>query len=402
MFQIKLLTRNLVIILFSCSGIVVNINSYSVLAQTEASEPLAIPQNDPLLPPNNINRELSPLEKKRIKTEIETLEIEANSQLQQGQQKEAFTIWFRQLRLYRAISLSEEIIALGRVGEIAWQNNRGQELKVITQRLDSIYQEQKTNNNVTAKLLNILGTSAQQTRSLDKAIAIYNTLLTQARQGDNIQLEQQYLETIGKLYLDKFDYSQAANIYEELLTLNSGDITTTATEEYLSNLIDIYRYNKQPQKEIIVKKQLIDYYQAQEDNQKIAKLKVSLGDDYQTLGEIELAIQAYQEAIILGQSFQQIALTSETLTKLGRLYQRQEQYLLAIATYQQLLNVEKRAYNSYGVMNAYDRLGRLYLILENYEQAFTAFTQGLEIAQSLNYQVGYFTDLINQVEIKIK
>ena len=65
MSPIKLLTRNLVIILFSFSGLVV-FNSDSAIAQTEVIEPLAIPQNDPLLPPSNLERELSPLEKKRI------------------------------------------------------------------------------------------------------------------------------------------------------------------------------------------------------------------------------------------------------------------------------------------------------------------------------------------------
>lgn len=399
MVQIKLLTRNLVIILFSFSGLVVDSCNSSVVAQTELTEPLAIPQNDPLLPPTDIQRELSPLEKKRIRAEIEALEIEANNRLARGQQQQAFELWFRQLRLYRAIDLLEEITALGRVGEIPWQANRREELKVITERLNDIYQERETEN-ITTEILTTLGVSYQQVRNLDSAIAIYNTLLDRSRQANDIQLEQKYLETLGELYLDKFDYPQAAIVYEELRSLNNEELAEVSSENYLLQLIKIYDYTKELEQAITVKEQLLDYYRVRENTEPIVDILISLGDDYRALGNVELAIQAYQEAVIFGQLLQQLASISEALTKLGNLYQKQEQYSLAIQTYNKLLDVEMRAYNSYGVMNSYDRLGKVYLIVEDYERALGVFTEGLKIAQSLDSQVSYFTALIDKVKAK--
>jgi tetratricopeptide (TPR) repeat protein len=399
MFPIKLLTRNLVIILFSFSGLVV-FNRDSAIAQTEVIEPLAIPQNDPLLPPSNLERELSPLEEKRIRAEIAALEIEANNRLAQGQPEEAFELWFRQLRLYRAIDPLAEITALGRVGEIAWQANRKEELKVITNRLNELYPEEETENNFTTEFLSALGTSYQQVRNLDSAIAIYLTLLDRSRQANENQLKIKYLETLGELYLDKFDYPQAAIIYEKLLALSDEELAEVSPENYLSQLIKIYDYTKEPEQGIKVKEQLLDYYTAQENTEPIVDILIALGDDYQSLDRVELAIQAYQEAVIFGQLLQQLASISESLTKLANLYQEQKQYSLAIQTYNKLLDVEIRAYNSYGVMNSYDRLGQIYLLIEDYDRALSVFTEGLKIAQSLDVRVSYFTELIDRVKVK--
>ena len=438
MAQFKLLTRNLIIIVFGFSGLIVNFGSdSSAIAQTEVTEPLAIPERDPLLPPSNIQRELSPLEKKRIRAEIEALEIEANEQLA-GQPERAFKLWFRQLRLYRALDLLEEITALGRVGQIAWEANRKEELQVIARRLNELYQhseedaipkshsgarvvrqapsshggvpssqieiisdlEAETQNNFTTEFLTTLGVSYQQVRDLNNAIAVYTTLLARSRQINDLELERKYLETLGELYLDKFDYPQAAIVYQELLAINDENDAGISTENYLLQLIKIYDYTKELEPAIAVKEQLIDYYKTQQNTEPIVDILIALGDDYRALGQVDLAIQAYQEAVIFGQLLQQLASISDALTQLGNLYQEQGQYSLAIQTYNKLLDLEMQADNSYGMVNSYDRLGQVYFILEDYARALSVFTEGLKIARSLDYRISYFTDLINKVKAK--
>lgn len=400
MSQVKLLAPCLSIILFSSSGILGTFNCNRTLAQTNSVQPLAIPLQDPLLPPSNVERKLSPLEIKRVKSEIAILEKKAQEKLEQGDTQEAFKLWFRQLRLYRAIGELEEIITLGRVGARAWQANLTEELKVINQRLNDLAQKINQPQQGSEKLLIALGNSYQQIRSLDQAIAVYNNLLIRARQVDNFQLEEKYLAILGDLYLNKFDYLQAAIVYKELLDLANNSSDKKNLDSYLAQLIKIYNYTKQPQQAIIVKKQLIDYYLSQNNQEQIGKLKVLLGDDYQVTGEMNLAIKSYQEASIVSQSFQQLALAAEALNKLGIIYQKQKEYPLAIQTYQKLLKLETSANNVYGVMASYEKLGKIHFILEDYDQAFTDFNQALHIAQNLNYQVGYYTDLLNQVTEK--
>ena len=376
------------------------------------SDSLAIPEHDPLLVPIGLNRDLSPLEKKRIRAEIVELEKQAQGKFDQGDRREAFLLWFRQLRLYRAVDLNAEIKALGNVGEIAWQNNLGAELRVINQRLDAIALKSENGSDQSASVQNsdnliALGNAFQQIRDLNQAIATYKQLLTQARQLDDIALEQKHLNTLGKLYLGKFSYLEAAKVYQELLQLSQLQANATLSPssdqvaKYYLQLSQIYNYLQQPEQAIVVKEELIEHYKQQNQSDRLGAVRISLGTDYQALENFPLAIANYTEAEKLGTSTNQLSLASEALSKLSSLYLQAEKYDLAIATTQDLIANERQANNSYGVLTAYERLGKIYLQLENFPQALNTFNQALNLAYSLDYQVDYFTDLVENLQAKV-
>ncbi|BAU67296.1 Tetratricopeptide domain protein [Stanieria sp. NIES-3757] len=371
------------------------------------TNPLTTPQSDPLFPQTSIKRPLSPLEIKRIQTEIIKLDRQAQAQLEEGKKTEAFRLWYRELKLQRAIGKLAEIEALGRIGAIAWSNNLSSDLQNISERLVILQQEifEAKENNL--QLLNSLGNAYQQIRDIDKAIVVYQQLLTKSQNDLNNQ--QNILETLGQLYLAKFDYQQAANIYNKLLNLlannnlnQSQSLITAKKQDYLEQLATIYDFYTQPNQAILVKEQLAEHYlKNQAQLEQLAKLKISLAQDYQSLNKLKLASQNYQEAASLALSLQQFALASEALQKLGELYQNANQSEQALAIYQQLIKIEQQAYNSYGLINTYDRLGQIYWQSRNYTQALTAFQKGLDLAKALNYQVDYFNNKIKQVEQQI-
>jgi tetratricopeptide (TPR) repeat protein len=371
------------------------------------TNPLTTPQSDPLFPQTSIQRPLSPLEIKRIQKEITQLNQQAQTQLEEGKETEAFRLWYRELKLQRAIGKLSEIKALGRIGAIAWSNNLASDLQNISERLVMLQQEiveAKANN---LELLNSLGKAFQQVRDIDQAIAVYQQLLTKS--SNNLNNQQSILETLGKLYLAKFDYQQAAAIYNKLLKLLTSNkielsqaTITTKKQDYLEQLATIYNFYTQPNQAILVKEQLAEYYLKNKSQlEKLAKLKVSLAQDYQSLNKLKLASKKYQEAASLALSLQQLALASEALQKLGELYYNANQSEQALVTYQQLIKIEQQAYNSYGLINTYDRLGQIYWQSKNYSQALIAFQKGLDLAKSLNYQVDYFNNQIKKVQQKI-
>ncbi len=399
------ITKNSTIVLLIILGILAPfaINQRILIAQTDFFDPLATPQEDPLLPPLDVQRELTTLEKKRIKNAIVEIDQEARNQLAQRNIESAFELWFRQLRLQRALGIAGEIADLGRIGAIAWQENRGAELRVIARRLSVIEEEIITANNRDLELLTSLGTAYQQVRYLDRSVRIYEQVLTLTRQQDDWKSELQILDRLGELYLAKFDYQEAGIIYEELLSLTKQDTNNLSDdgiaqqESYLLKLVDIYDSSSQPEKAIIIKKQLIEKYAEQEQPEKIAGLKISLAADYQAINNIELARKSYQEAFILAQYLQQIALANESLEKLAILYQNNEQLGLATQTYLQLFAIQEQANNAYALLNICDRLGKLYLLQNDNAQALNFYSRGLELAQSLNYRTDYFQEQINQV-----
>jgi tetratricopeptide (TPR) repeat protein len=292
----------------------------------------------------------------------------------------------------------EEVPALGRVGEIAWQKNRKTDLQIISNRLKAIEQEASTKQKLESDLLQVLGKAYQQLRELDLALAIYQKLLVNVRQNKNIEAQKETLKIIGQLNLSRFDYANAAQVYEELLAIAKTEEDTLNQGIYLNQLAEIYQESSQPANGLKVKLQLAETYDKQSKNRELAELKLSIANDYQLLDRPEPASDNYREAFQLAWSLQDFALASQALNKLGYLYQQYQQIDAALQIYQQLIKVEQKAYNFYGLMNTYDRLGQIYLEQNNYALALNSFRKGLEIAKSLNYQEDYFLAKIAQVD----
>ena len=190
-----IIIKNSTILLLTILGIVVPItmNQKILVAQTDVFDPLATPQEDPLLPPLNVVRELTSLEKTRIKNAIVEIDRAAKEQLDQRNIEPAFELWFRGLRLQRVLDLTGEIADLGRIGAIAWQENRGVELRVIARRLSVIEQEIIVAKNRDLELFTSLANAYQKLRYLDRAVNIYELILTEIRQQDNQEAESKTL-----------------------------------------------------------------------------------------------------------------------------------------------------------------------------------------------------------------
>ena len=247
-------------------------------------------------------------------------------------------------------------------------------------------------------------------------MVIYQQILQNNRQEDNLQEEQKILETLGKLYLAQFDYTQAANTYEELLKFvrtndkerSANSINNFADKEIKNNLLkeefylfqlrDIYDRLSQPEKAIEIKKQLLKKYLADRETEQLAALNISLATDYRTLKQPEKAQKYYEEAFSLAWSLQQFALAEDSLQKLAALYKEYQQPTAALKIYQELIKVEKKSYNYYNLMNTYNQIGQIYEQLNDYKQALSAYKKGLELAISLNYRVDHFQQKIEQLD----
>ncbi|MGK7951866.1 MAG: tetratricopeptide repeat protein [Xenococcaceae cyanobacterium] len=403
----------LAFLLLNLSYFYCNPSQFTVSAQTENLNPLESVEPDPLLPPKNIARPLTSLEKRLIQEKITILDNQAQLELVAGKKDEAFTLWYRELQLQRALGTIEEINALGRIGEIAWQQNLTQELNIISDRLITIEQNLTTTNTLNEQLLSSMGRAYQQVRHLDRAVIIYQQILQKSRKEDNFSEKKENLETLGKLYLAQFDYSQAANIYEELLkslqAQTSRDFKSYVfnsktqkdnlqAETYLIQLSEIYDKLAYTDKAIAVKQQLVENYLTNQKPEQIAVLKISLATDYQTLKQAEKAQKYYKEAFSLAWSLQQFSLAEDSLEKLALLYQNYQQPKAALEIYQELIKVHQKAYNYYNLMNTYSQIGEIYKQLSNYQQALNAYQKGLELARSLNHSVDHFQNKIEEIK----
>ena len=385
----------LIILLTYLTGIIyVDFSCTVVAAETKVFDPLETIKSDPLLPPKRTERPLTTFEKNRIKRGIVNIEREAQAALAAGKTESAFSLWYRALRLQREVSTSAEIAALGRVGAIAWQENRGADLRAIAERLLAIQQEVTAKSKYNLTLLNQLGTAYRKTRYIDWAIAVYQTILAQGKSSSSPQNELNNLQVLGELHLAIFDYSKAEAIYQKLLVNAKTDRQQL---QYLNSLTTIYDRTQQFKQAISTKKQLLAKYQQTKQVDQLAAMQIAIAEDYQLLENIPQAARHYQQASTIASQTQQYAVATEALTKLAELYLESDRLKDTLQTYQQLAQIQQKSYNYYGLMDTYDRLGKIYLSSDDYSQARASWQQGLKLAKFLNYRDKYFSDRIEMV-----
>ena len=359
-------------------------------AQAPFQNPLKVEEiEDPLLPSPPIQRSLSPLEQLRLQQQLEELNRRARATYEDGDVDEAFNIWYRELRLRQELEVSKEVEALARVGEVAWRENRSEDLRNIRQRLSNIETTAQENNH--RELLKQVAESYERMRVNDRAIAVYNLLL------EDSENPRPLLENIASLYEARFQYDQAAETYEKLLAMAEAQNNARAEINYLRRLRSLYEQANNPEKGITTKERLASIYQQQNNEQPLPSLFLSLGEDYQEMGRFNAASNAYEQAYRRAWSQQKYAIASDALENLAQLYRRDESLETTLNIYEQLLIVQERATDYYGLMMTYNKIGEIHQQRDRDQQALSAFENALELARSLSYQEAYFQEKINNL-----
>ena len=410
--------------LWLCAGSIASAQTNPPGLDQFSPNPLEITTPDPLTP---ASESLSSTQRDELTAALEELNLEALAKLQAGDGAGAFEIWFRELRLRRYLGPAAEIAALSRVGSVAWSNSKNLELQLITKRLQAIQKEVKSQVPLNTELLPAFAAAFQQVRAKGPTVEVYQEILENARQNQDILAEGQILKAIALIHVNWLSYDKAASVYEELATLiqenralfaansavpNSAVVAgngappqpvTPPTEvDTLRQLAYVYQQSKQPLKAIAAREKLTSVYLNLQNASAIPALKFAIATDYQTIGQINLAAQYYQEAYNLAVPIQQYAQASEALEKLALLYRSQKQWEPTLRIYQMQLLLEERAYNFYGLMNAYDNIGQVYQEMTAYDKALEAYQKGLEVAQRLGHRQEYFAKKIQKVNKQLQ
>ncbi|MEG4420917.1 tetratricopeptide repeat protein [Microcoleus sp. LAD1_D5] len=410
--------------LWLCAGSIASAQTNPPALDQFSPNPLEITTPDPLTP---ANESLSSTQRDELTAALEELNLEAAAKLQAGDGAGAFEIWFRELRLRRYLGPAAEIAALSRVGSVAWSNGKNLELQLITKRLQGIQKEVKSQVPLNTELLPAFAAAFQQVRAKGPTVEIYQEILENARQNQDILAEGQILKAIGLIHINWLSYDKAAPVYEELATLiqenralfaansaveNSAVVAgngappqpvTPPTEvDTLRQLAYVYQQSKQPLKAIAAREKLASVYVNLQNPSAIPPLKIAIASDYQTIGQINLAAQYYQEAYNLAVPIQQYAQASEALDKLALLYRSQKQWEPTLRIYQMQLLLEERAYNFYGLMNTYDNIGQVYQEMKAYDKALESYQKGLDVAKRLGHRQEYFAKKIQKVNKQLQ
>ena len=374
--------------------------------------PLESTEPDPLLPNPPSSGILTGEKREELSQELDQLNIEATALLGAGETTKAFETWNRELRLRRYLGKAEELAALSRVAEIAWNNTQKLQVQWITKRLEILQPEIQEEEPPNLELLQALGSAFNIVRAKDPAVEVYQQVIVEARKQEDVATLKQALTAIGEIHLNWLDYDNAAIAYEELLEvqqqsdLEISEIDTTNPAvngnfekvNTLEQLAFIYNQGGKPLQAIIAKERLVDFYEGQQNIAEVPEIKISIGEDYEELGRLNLASQYYQEAYNIAQSIQQFLVASDALENLAALYLSQDEKEAAIEIYKVQLLMDQQFVNVYGMMETYDRMGQVYAQLKAFGLAISSFQRGLELSRQLGgYRESYFLQKLDKL-----
>ena len=375
--------------------------------------PLESTEPDPLLPNPPTTGTLTGEKREQLSQELDQLNVEAAVLLAAGETIQAFETWNRELRLRRYLGKVEELAALTRVAEIAWNNNQKLQVQWITKRLEILQPEIQEQEPPNLELLQALGLAFNTVRAKDPAVEVYQQVISEARKQEDVVTLKQALTATGEIYLSWLDYDNAAIAYEELLEVQQQNNSELSTNEETINppisgdfeksntlrkLAFIYNQAEKPLQAIIAKERLVDFYQGQQNIAEVPEIKISIAEDYEELGRLNLASQYYQEAYSIAQSIQQFLTASDALENLAALYLSQDEKEAAIEIYKVQLLMDQQFVNVYGMMKTYDRMGQVYAQLKAYGLAKSSFQRGLELSRQLGgYRESYFLQKLDKL-----
>ncbi|ERN39927.1 hypothetical protein KR51_00036280 [Rubidibacter lacunae KORDI 51-2] len=372
-----------------------------------SAEPLATPARAPAQVPAQWT-----LERSQPENVLNDLDRLATAELAAGNPEAAFSTWFRELCGWQAIGPVAEVNALGRVGDIAWQENREREVQDIVDRLGSIQvaaglgsielvPEEDDLDDVSIapdpQLETALAEAYQQLREPQLALRLYEKQLADARDRGDANAEVLLLRTVADLHLAWFDYTQAALAYEQLLLLAQARGDNFSLIDYLRALADIYERNSQPKNGIRTRSQLIDTYRDRAQLDLLPPLLLELGNDYRDLDRPNDASNAYSEAFELAWPRQQYAAASDALNALADLYAKNDRPDSALQIYAELIKVKQQSLDFYGLMQTYERMAELHRRREDYINALNAYERGLRVARTLQFNEAHFVEQIECV-----
>lgn len=366
-----------------------------VFAQSRRNNPINQNVRDELLPGRTDN--LTQEQREALRVALEELNQSAENQLEMGNNDAAFEIWYRQIRLTRFLGVREEVETIKNVGAIAWQRSRRDDVNFLSERLSVLEAQNTTNSRLNPQLLPYFLDAYETLRDVDRSISLRVQLLEVARERGSEEDIKSNLESLGTLYLSKFDYFSAKPIYEELLTIAQREKDFIAESNSLRRLSQINGAMLRPENAIEYRKRLIANHVRNNNLRAVALVEIAVGDDYKLLDNPEEAAAFYQEAFNTAWSQGQFAIATDALKRLGNLYEEYEQLDSALVIYDELIKLQQQAYNYFGLMETYERIGIIHQQKQNITEARNSFIRALQIAQEINHRQEYYRQLLSQL-----
>ncbi|MBE9229717.1 tetratricopeptide repeat protein [Phormidium sp. LEGE 05292] len=219
----------------------------------------------------------------------------------------------------------------------------------------------KYGNNISAILLNNLGTLYKNQGNYNKALEAYQKSLKIRQTTKDVYGEAVSLNNIGEIFRRQGQYSQALETYQRSLKIFQ-DLTNSliAAQATITPVLEISTVR-----------------------QGEASVLHNFGSVYYDLGQYNKALDFYQQSLKISKALDDKAAQGRSLNNLGLVYKAQQQYSKALEFYQQALTARREAGDISGEAATLNNMGLVYNQIGQPSQGVELLQQALTIFQKL-------------------
>lgn len=281
-------------------------------------------------------------------------------------QEKAIVYYEQALAIYRELKFQGgEINALMNLGKAHRLLGQHEKALAYHEQLLTIYRTLKDRS----------GEDTEENSFLPESKSIFRTLKDRQREGTA-------LYDLGTIYRSLSQYEKAIKHYKQALSI-SRDSREGRTEGYiLYNLGLAFKQQGREGKADDYFKQALAIFQG-------------LGDAASVHKRYEIAIEYYEQVLLIFREIKDRKSEGDTLNNLGLAYNSLGRYEKAIVQLEQALTIRRAVKDQRGAGNALNNLGIAYSALGRIEKAIASYEQALVIFREIKYRPGEANTLNN-------
>ncbi|MEM7372597.1 MAG: tetratricopeptide repeat protein [Bacteroidota bacterium] len=242
--------------------------------------------------------------------------------------------------------------------------------------------------------LQTIGFSYLDSYAFDKAIAIFQEGLKQAKDRKDLPTESIFSNSLALVYEQQGKLMDAKTQYIHSIEINRLEGDSVGLCIGLGNLGNVYEALGKQDSAILLHKQAMDIREKRGDS-RVHNNYHNLGRIYQQMGRYDLATELYIKAIDKRIELEKTQLAADTYSNLGGLFTELQNHEKSIFYIKKAETINKKLNNTGRLAQCYSLQGTEYLRIFNYTEAEQLFQKALSIYEKLGDVYAKTTDLHN-------
>jgi CHAT domain-containing protein/Tfp pilus assembly protein PilF len=218
--------------------------------------------------------------------------------------------------------------------------------------------------------------------SLRQRIATCQSFLAMQQERGDVAGAGATLNNLGLVYQEQGKYAEAAQVYQQALTLHRQLGLLDRASASLTNLGTIYQQLGQYPQALDSYQQALSGYQTLNNQDYIGRTLNNMGTLHRQLGQPEQALALYQQALPVAEKSGDRAATANLWHNLGLLHHQAKRYSQALENYQQALAIRQETGDRSGAGSTLNNLGLVYQDLGQPQQGLAQLQAAQEIFQA--------------------